>query len=68
MTQILTVEQTANAIPALTQSSIRWQLFNRELNGLSSSGAIIQNGRRILIDLPKYLEWLREQGGGNANA
>ena len=68
MTEILTVEQTANAIPALTQSSIRWQLFNRELNGLSSSGAIIQNGRRILIDLPKYLEWLREQGGANESA
>ena len=61
-TQILTVSQLAQAIPALSEQSIRWQLFNREKNGLAESGAILKVGRRVLIDLPIYLAWMREQG------
>ena len=63
MSNIYTVEQTANEIPALTQAAIRWHLFNREQNGLSKSGAIIKNGRRVLIDLQLYIEWLKSSGG-----
>ena len=59
MSEIYTVEQTANKIPALTEPAIRWHLFNREQNGLKDHGAIIKIGRRIFIDLPKYLEWLK---------
>ena len=61
MSNIFTVAQTAQQIPALSEPAIRWHLFNRELNGLADSGAVIRNGRRILIDLPKYLEWLRSE-------
>lgn len=61
MTQILTVEQTAREIPALTEAAIRWQLFHRESNGLTKSGAVITVGRRVLIDLPKFIDWLRSQ-------
>jgi hypothetical protein len=63
MSKIYTVEQTAEKIPALTQSAIRWHLFNRKQNGLTKSGAIIKNGRRVLIDLALYIEWLKSQGG-----
>ena len=52
MSNIFTVAQTAQQIPALSEPAIRWHLFNRELNGLADSGAVIRNGRRILIDLP----------------
>lgn len=62
-TQILSVRQTAEAIPALTESSIRWHLFIKNENGLAQSGALIQIGRRVYLDLPKYIEWLRGQGG-----
>jgi len=62
MSDIHSVNQVAKKIPALTEPAIRWHLFNRKLNGLSDSGAIIKNGRRVLIDFPKYLEWLRDQG------
>ncbi len=62
MTQICTVQQTASEIPALTEAAIRWHLFNREQNGLSKSGAIIKNGRRVLLDLPKYVDWLKSGG------
>lgn len=63
MSNIFTVEQAANEIPALTEPAIRWHLFNRELNGLTKSGAVIKVGRRVLLDLPKYIEWLKSQGG-----
>ena len=62
MSNIHTVEQVAKEIPALTEPAIRWHLFNRKFNGLSESGAVIKNGRRVLLDLPKYIEWLRSQG------
>jgi len=63
MSHICTVEQTAKEIPALTEPAIRWHLFNRELNGLTKSGAVIKVGRRVLLDLPKYVDWLKSQGG-----
>ena len=63
MSEIHTVQQAANKIPALTESAIRWHLFNRELNGLSKSGAVIKVGRRVLLDLPKYTDWLKGHGG-----
>ena len=63
MSDIFTVEQAANKIPALTEPAIRWHLFNRELNGLSKSGAVIKSGRRVFLDLPVYIEWLKSQGG-----
>ncbi len=63
MSDIFTVEQAAKQIPALTEPAIRWHLFNRELNGLSKSGAVIKSGRRVFLDLPVYIEWLKSQGG-----
>jgi hypothetical protein len=60
---IYTVKQTAQEIPALSEAAIRWQLFHRNSNGLIESGAIIHNGRRILIDLPLFVDWLRNQPG-----
>ena len=56
MNDIFTVEQVAKKIPALTEPAIRWHLFNRELNGLTKSGAVIKVGRRVLLDLPKYVD------------
>ncbi len=63
MSTILTVKQAAKQIPALTENAIRWHLFQKKLNGLSDSGAIIKNGRRVYIDLPLYIKWLKSQGG-----
>lgn len=62
MSNLLTVEQTAQQIPALTEAAIRWHLFNRKMNGLSKSGAVIKVGRRVFIDLPNFVGWLKSQG------
>jgi len=61
---LLTVPQFARQQPALSEGGIRWDLFHRHTNGLARSGAIIQRGRRILIDPERYLEWLTRRGAG----
>lgn len=60
---LLTVRQFAQQQPGLAEGGIRWDLFNREKNGLAQSGAIFQRGRRILIDPERYLSWLERRGG-----
>lgn len=63
---LLTVKQLAQQQPGLTTGGIRWDLYNRGKNGLMKSGAIIQRGRRILIDPEKYLGWMEKQGSTEA--
>jgi hypothetical protein len=55
---LLTVKQMAQQQPALSEGGIRWDLFNRDHNGLAKSGAIFRRGRRILLDPEIYLKWL----------
>jgi hypothetical protein len=56
---LISVAQHAAKNPGLTEASIRWDLFNRNENGLAASGAVINRGRRILIDPELYDAWLR---------
>ena len=53
-----TVKQFAERHPFLTESSLRFQIFNRASNGLEPSGAIIRLGRKILIDEERYFGWV----------
>ena len=57
---VLTVKQLAEQQPGLTEGGIRWDLFNRDKNGLVKAGAILRRGRKILIDPALYMEWLNE--------
>ena len=61
--QLVTTKQLAKMVPAYEgrTGAIRWQIFNAETNGLKESGAIIRNGRRILIDVEKYFAWQESQ-------
>ena len=58
-TVYLTVKQLALQQPALTESGIRWAIFNENFNGLSASGAILRVGRKVLIDPALFIAWLR---------
>lgn len=58
---LLTVRQLASQQPGLTEGGIRWDLFNRDNNGLAKSGAVFRRGRRILIDPEVYLTWLERR-------
>lgn len=56
--QFFTVTQFAEKYPAFSEASLRWLLFHREMNGLSA--AVVQLGRRLLIDEVAFVEWLRQ--------
>lgn len=56
-----TVAQFSDENPAITQSALRWQIFNAKENGLEASGAIVRNGRRIYIETELYTKWLASQ-------
>ena len=60
---LLTVKQFAERHSFLTESSLRFQIFNRASNGLESSGAIVRLGRKILIDEHRYFAWVDSQQG-----
>jgi hypothetical protein len=51
----------ANYLPAVRKGGLRKEIFYAERNGLLASGALIRRGRKCLIDVHKYIEWLRQQ-------
>jgi len=63
---LLTVRQFAERHPFLTESSLRFQIFNRASNRLELSGAIVRLGRKILIDEERYFAWVDSQQGGQS--
>jgi len=58
---LLTVKQFAEKHPAFPIGGIRFRIFHEEKNGLKESGAIIRNGRRVLINEEKFFTWLEGQ-------
>lgn len=57
-----TVKQTAEIYPAITQSGLRWLIFNQKTNGFNS--CIRRLGRKILIDLDLFEKWIDFQEAG----
>ena len=56
-----TISQFTKKHPAFTEGGIRWRIFNAKENGLYKSGAVIKDGRKILIDEIIFFDWLKEQ-------
>ena len=56
---LLTVRQFTQKHPAFPEGGLRHRIFHAETNGLKESGAIVRNGRRVLIDEEKWFSWLR---------
>lgn len=56
--ELVTPQQMAVLEPALKMSRIRWHLFCRDSNGLQASGAVVQDGCKILLHRKKYMAWL----------
>ncbi len=57
----LTVQQFCETYPAFKVGGVRSQIFNSSSNGLKQSGAIVRNGRKVLIKPSKYFEWIESQ-------
>ena len=56
-----TVQQFVERHPAFTLGGMRAQIFNENINGLKEAGAILRNGRRVLIKESAYFAWLENQ-------
>ena len=57
-----TVKQFSEHHPAFPVGGLRHRIFHAESNGLAESGAIIRNGRRVLIDEERFFDWLTGRG------
>jgi hypothetical protein len=55
---LLTVAQFSQKHSAFPIGGLRFRIFNEHKNGLAKSGAVIRNGRRVLIDEAKFFEWI----------
>lgn len=54
-----TVKSLALEYPDLgTEPAHRDRIAKAGKNGLATSGAIVRIGRKILIDVPKYIDWI----------
>jgi len=56
-----TVKQFCERHPAFNLGGVRHNIFHEKTNGLAKSGAIVRNGRRILINEEKFFNWLDAQ-------
>lgn len=63
MPKLYTIRQFAQNNPAFSEASLRWHITVAKKNGLGKSGAILRNGRRILIDPDKFFTWLESSQG-----
>lgn len=57
-----TVKQFCEKNPAFTHGGIRDRIFHADTNGLKKLGAVLRNGRRVLINEEKFFQWLQEYG------
>jgi len=59
MHNLETVKTLAEKHPGLIkEGGLRWEIFNKDRNGLAESGAIIKHGGKVLIDSDRYFYWL----------
>lgn len=56
-----TVKQFCQRHIAFTVGGIRHNIFYEKTNGLAESGAIVRNGRRILINEEKFFSWIESR-------
>jgi len=56
-----TVNQFCERHHAFNLGGVRYNIFHEKTNGLAESGAIVRNGRRVLINEEKFFNWLETQ-------
>ena len=58
------VKRMAEKFPdACCENGLRWQIFKEETNGLKRSGAVVRVGRKVLINVDRYFQWIDSQQG-----
>lgn len=62
----LTVTQFCAKHPAFKVGGVREKIFNAETNGLAKSGAIVRDGRKVLINETKWFQRLEALSQGSS--
>lgn len=60
----LTVNQFCDEYPAFKKGGVRSLIFNERENKLAESGAIVRIGRKVLIHVPRWFDWVESQNQG----
>jgi hypothetical protein len=60
----LTVSQFCQKHTAFKLGGVRDRIFHADKNGLKASGAIVRNGRKVLINEVKWFAWIESQNQG----
>jgi hypothetical protein len=55
----MTIRQVTERYPAFTETALRWQLLNRNDNGLCHS--VVKVGKRVFFDRIEFEKWLENQ-------
>ena len=55
-----TVKQFSQKHEAFPEGGMRHRIFHADSNGLAESGAIVRNGRRVLINEEKFFQYLEK--------
>ncbi|CAA9892671.1 conserved hypothetical protein [Candidatus Methylobacter favarea] len=56
-----TVKRFCQKYPDFPYGGVRDRIFNANKNGLAKSGAIVRNGRKVLINEAKWFAWIEAQ-------
>lgn len=59
---LITVKELSTRASYLSESTIRWWIFNADVNGLSSS--LVKIGGRVYIDIASFNQWLSQHKVG----
>lgn len=55
-----TVKQFSQKHEAFPEGGMRHRIFHADSNGLAESGAIVRDGRRVLINEDKFFQYLEK--------
>jgi hypothetical protein len=60
----LTVNQFCEKHKAFKIGGVRAKIFNADKNGLKESGAVVRDGKKVLINEPKWFAHLEAENQG----
>lgn len=56
---LYTIKQFAEKHKFLTFGGLRYKIAQAKSNGLATSGALVRDGHKVLIDEDKFFEWFK---------
>jgi hypothetical protein len=58
MATFASIKQLAQQEPVFTEAGLRHYIFHGDKNGLNKSGAISRLGKKVVINVDKFMAWV----------